>query len=83
MLMVFNLRDPNVVQIAASAARQEIWDGSSDVSSSTIQAQRITKLWQEHLCRLDSERFLPEVRISERYREQIDLIDTKDASPTR
>ena len=69
----------DIVQLAREAY-QCGWSRTSDVSVSTRESQAISKDWQSHVRTAGGERFSCEVKVSDEFRERIDLIDHMTAT---
>ena len=54
------------------------WSALPDESRATKEAENITKLWQDKLTRIDSDRFKKEVKIGKDLKEKIDLVDFQE-----
>ena len=54
------------------------WSALPDESGATKEAVNITKLWQEKLIGMDSDRFKKEVAIGKDLKEKIDLVDFQE-----
>jgi len=64
----------------AREAYQRGWSRTPNVSASTRESQAISKEWQRRVRATDGDRFATEVRVSEDFRERIDLIDRLSAT---
>ena len=69
----------DVVGIARDAYRQG-WSRAANVSMSTRESQAICKKWQRYLQDIDTARFDVEVRVSNSFRERIDVLDRATAT---
>lgn len=69
----------DVVGMAREAYRQR-WSSTADVSTSTRESQAICREWQQCVKALDATRFDVEVRVSDVFRERIDLVDRATAT---
>lgn len=69
----------DVVGMARDAYRQG-WSRTADVSTSTRESQAVCREWQRCVQALDTARFAVEVRVSDVFRERIDLVDRTTAT---
>ena len=74
-----NATQIDVVSMARDVYRRG-WSRTADVSASTRESQAVCREWQRCVQSLDSARFDAEVRVSEPFRERIDLVDRATAT---